>query len=123
MKRVLSVFVGIVAIFALSQTASAQLPFSNVQQQQTVSPYLNLLNRQGTGLPNYQTLVRPQLQTDQNFARQQSQIQRLQRQQAGLASGVGNLGAPRGVSMQIRGTGQVSHNRFMETSHYFPVRQ
>jgi hypothetical protein len=120
MKRVYSVFAGIAVICALSPIALAQPPFANVQQQQTVSPYLNLLNRQGNGLPNYQTLVRPQLQTDQNFARQQSQIQRLQRQQqAGLTQG--GLGGPRGISTQIRGTGHVT--RFMDTSHFFPVRQ
>jgi hypothetical protein len=119
MKRVFSLLAGFAVVCALSQIATAQPPFANVQQQQTVSPYLNLLNRQGFGLPNYQTFVRPQLQTDQNFARQQSQIQRLQRQQAGLAAG--NLNAPRGVSAQIRGTGHVT--RFMDTSHYFPVRQ
>jgi hypothetical protein len=122
MKRVFSLLAGLAVICTLSPIASAQPPFSNTTSQQTVSPYLNLLNRQGLGLPNYQTLVRPQLQTDQNFARQQSQIQRLQRQQqAGLTAG--GLGAPRGISTQIRGTGQISHNRFMETSHYFPIRQ
>lgn len=110
----------LVTPFALPTPAMAQKPFSNVQQQSTVSPYLNLLNRQGTGLPSYQTLVRPQLQTDQQFAKQQGQIQRLQRQQASMGGGSGPN--PRGVSSRIRGTGQTSHNRFMDTSHYFPVR-
>lgn len=104
---------------SLAATTFAQQPFSNVQQTPTVSPYLNLLNRQGLGLPNYQTLVRPQLQTDQQFSKQQSQISRLAKQQAGLASQ--GLTGSRGISTQIRGTGHVT--RFMDTSHYFTQRQ
>lgn len=44
----------------------------------TVSPYLNLLQPQGGGLPNYQTLVRPALeqrQRNQDTARQISALQ------------------------------------------------
>ncbi len=119
MKLIYSFLAVIATTIALAVSASAQQPFSNIQQQATVSPYLNLLNRQGTGLPSYQTLVRPQLRSDQEFARQQNQIQRLQRQQSGLAAG-GSLG-PRGISTQIRGTGHVT--RFMDTSHFFPQRQ
>jgi hypothetical protein len=120
MKRICSYLVMATTICAIARAASAQQPFSNVQQQPTVSPYLNLLNRQGQGLPNYQTLVRPYVRSEQEFARQQNQIQRLQRQQGSLAAGAGLTGA-RGVSTQIRGTGHVT--RFMDTSHYFPQRQ
>jgi hypothetical protein len=112
----------VAAVLALPSPASAQKPFSNYQSQPTVSPYLNLLNRQGA-LPNYQTLVRPQLQTEQQFARQQGQIQQLKRQQTSLAAGAGLGPNARGVSSRIRGTGQGSHDRFMDTSHYFQPRQ
>lgn len=117
-KRLLAITTAIL-LGAGVQFAQAQQPFSNVQQQPTVSPYLNLLNRQGQGLPNYQTLVRPQIRTDQEFARQQGQLSQIQRRQAGLAAG-GAFG-PRGISTQIRGTGHIT--RFMDYSHYFPQRQ
>ncbi|MCC7086748.1 MAG: hypothetical protein IT427_17240 [Pirellulales bacterium] len=119
MKHVISTLSAFAATLVLSQLTLAQQPFSNVQQQATVSPYLNLVNRTGSAMPNYQTLVRPQLQSDQQFAKQQNQIQRLQRQTAGLAAGGGY--GPRGISSQIRGTGHVT--RFMDTSHFFPQRQ
>lgn len=99
-----------------------QLPFSNVQQSPTVSPYLNLFgNRSSSGLPAYQTLVQPILQQQQQAALQQGQIQRLQSQQSALARGSGLTNPARGASSAIRGTGHVS--TFMNTTHYYPRYQ
>jgi len=44
----------------------------------TVSPYLNLLQPQGGGLPNYQTLVRPQIEQRRQNLDTQRQISQLQ---------------------------------------------
>jgi hypothetical protein len=47
-------------------------------QRSTVSPYLNLYRNDGSRLPNYQTLVRPQLQQQAVNQFQQQEIDRLQ---------------------------------------------
>ena len=108
---------GTLVILALSSgVAQAEQPFANVQQSPTTSPYLNLLNRQGTGLPTYQSLVKPQIQQQQENARQQQQIQHLARQQSKLAGG-GLTQATRGISTEIRQTGHVTAS--MDYLHYF----
>jgi len=104
------------AFFALSSLAMAQQPFANVQQSPTTSPYLNLLQRQNSGTPTYQSLVKPQLQQQQDNARQQQQIQHLARQQSKLAAG-GLTQAPRGISTDIRQTGHLTAN--MDYLHYY----
>ncbi|MDZ4779664.1 MAG: hypothetical protein SGJ19_05380 [Planctomycetia bacterium] len=51
---------------------------NSLYNRPTVSPYLNLLQPQGGGLPNYQTLVRPaveQRRQNQDTQRQISQLQ------------------------------------------------
>lgn len=50
---------------------------ANRLQRPTVSPYMNLFRRGGTGLPNYQTLVRPELQQLQTNGLQQAEISQL----------------------------------------------
>jgi|SRR5262245_14034229 len=101
---------------AVPAPATAQ-PLSNIYQQPTVSPYLNLTARQGGGLPAYQTLVRPLIQQQQENIRQQQQIQQLSQQQQNLAAG-GLTQPARGISRQIRGTGHVAG--FMVRGNYFP---
>ena len=97
--------------------ARAQQPFSNIQQSPTVSPYLNLMNRSNVGLPTYQTLVKPQIdQQEQNF-QQQQQISRLQQHQKSLVANQERGMAQRGISNEIRGTGHVTV--FMDYLHYY----
>lgn len=113
----------LVALSALATASPAlaqqgQLPFSNVQNSPTVSPYLNLIGRTNNGLPAYQTLVQPILQQQQQAALQQGQIQKLQNQQSSLSRGSGLANPARGASAAIRGTGHVT--AFMDTSHYYP---
>ena len=89
-----------------------------IMSMDTVSPYLNLLrfDRTGAGqLPNYHTLVRPELERREQARRQDVAINRLQRQadlsmqrtlrQRG-ASGLASTGHP---------------TRFMNYLHYYPA--
>lgn len=78
----------------------------------TVSPYLNLLQPQGGGLPNYQTLVRPAIE-------QQRRNQDTQRQITQLQSTVAenNVRDQRGETY-FRPTGHATGNFYY--SHFFP---
>ena len=84
-------------------------------QRPTVSPYLQLLNNNSNNpinVPQYQTLVRPQIE-QQNINRQQTaQIQSLQRRAAATAQGT--VAQPAGPT-QIRGTGH--QTRYQELQH------
>ncbi len=106
------------ALAVVSQSAVAQLPFSNsIPNRPAVSPYLNLLNQSNPGVSNYLTLVRPQLQQREEQIRQQAQINQIQRQvQRGQPGGVPVRG-----SQEIRGTGH--ETTFMNYLHYFPARR
>jgi hypothetical protein len=105
------------AVLFSACAARAQQPFSNIQQSPTVSPYLNLMNRSNVGLPTYQTLVKPQIdQQEQNF-QQQQQISRLQQHQKSLVANQERGLSQRGISNEIRGTGHVTV--FMDYLHYY----
>jgi len=79
----------------------------------TVSPYLNLLRSRGdTGLPNYQSIVRPQLQARQNQARQQQQMARMQQDLRQLRDSR--------VNREGQQTLTGHPTRFMEHLHYYP---
>ena len=97
--------------------ARAQQPFSNIQQSPTVSPYLNLMNRSSVGLPTYQTLVKPQIDQQEQNIQQQQQISRLQQHQKSLVANQERGMAQRGISNEIRGTGHVTV--FMDYLHYY----
>ncbi len=106
-----AVFGGLLA----SSQANAQQPFQNYQQSPTVSPYLNLTNNRG-GTQNYQTLVRPLLEQQQQNNQTQRQIGNLTAQQANLAQ-AGLTQPARGVSAAIHQTGHPAG--FMITGNYF----
>lgn len=77
----------------------------------TVSPYLNLLRPQGiTGTPNYQTLVRPQVQQYNTNARQGAALNNLQ-------SEVQNIENAPPPYTGVRPTGHTS--TFNSTGRYF----
>jgi hypothetical protein len=105
----------VVIIWLLSSSAMAQQPFSNIQSSPTVSPYLNLVGRngQGTGFGAYQNLVQPFIQQQQINNQQQQQIQSLQHQQQASLTGPER----RGISTEIRGTGHVT--AYMDYLHYY----
>lgn len=84
----------------------------------TVSPYLNLLRPQGgVAIPNYQALVRPQLQQQQINQQQGRQLQQLQRRTYQGPSSQSSAGAP----IAIRSTGHTTG--FMNYSAYYPQLQ
>jgi hypothetical protein len=85
----------------------------------TVSPYLNLLRRDAGPVPNYHTLVRPQLQqqaiNQQQRAinqQQQSQIRNQQRDLDRVQSGLLQMRSPQASPT---GTGSA----FMNYSHFY----
>lgn len=85
----------------------------------TLSPYLNLLGREGV-LPNYYSLVRPQQQQEQfnqqsmAFRRQQQVTNQLLERQLAQPSGIIPTGSAGGFLTEgRRGAG------FQNTSHFF----
>jgi hypothetical protein len=82
----------------------------------TVSPYLNLLRPQGgVGAPNYQSLVRPQLDQERLNQRQGQQLQQLQSRIYQGPSSQASSGTP----MAIRSTGHTT--QYMNYSAYYPA--
>ncbi len=80
----------------------------------TVSPYLNLVrdSNSSSGLPNYQTLVRPALEQRQRNIQQQRQINRLQT----------DLNTTRRAFTRAKEGFQTGHpTRFMTYLHYYPT--
>ncbi len=88
--------------------------FFNILSRPTVSPYLNLLRPQGLGAPNYQTLVRPELEARRALRNQQESINRLQgslrQQQQQLRQA---------VTGELRPTGH--RTLYLNYSHYYPA--
>jgi hypothetical protein len=120
MSRFTTFFAAIIVLTffgSAATTSQAQQPFSNIYQSPTVSPYLNLTNNRGQGQTNYQTLVRPLIEQQQQNITQQQQIQHLSQQQQALAAG-GLTRPARGISTNIRGTGHVAG--FMVHGNYYP---
>ena len=75
----------------------------------TVSPYLNLLQNNGFGVTNYQSLVKPLINQGNAIQQQGHSIGNLQRQVSQQAYG---------ASSSRRGTGHATY--FMNYSHYYP---
>jgi hypothetical protein len=116
MMRTQAFAVAVVAIgsfFAATNTSSAQYNpgYNYLQSRPTVSPYLNLLNNNSFGIPNYQTMVRPEVEARDAINRQGASLQQLQ-QQFREASQGGRQYQP-GVSRTGHGA------RYMNYSHYY----
>jgi len=91
-----------------AQRYSRQSAASRIERP-SVSPYMNLFRRGSNGLPNYQTLVRPELQQLQTNALQQAEIRDLRAQQASDDT-----------RAQTRNLPQTGHeSRFRFYSHYY----
>jgi len=85
MKRLIGVLTVCVALGLVVDSAHGQRrqAFDSYDHRRpTTSPYLNLLNNQGNGVPQYQTQVRPQLEQRQVNQQQATAIQGLQQAQA-----------------------------------------
>jgi len=90
-------------------------PFSNLQRSPTISPYLNLGRDDGLDtLPNYFSLVRPQLEQQAINRQQNRRLQSLGRDVQQIQQSAFD---PAG-SEQIRATGHTT--RFLNTLQFFP---
>jgi hypothetical protein len=114
MAKVILLPVFVIAVMA-SQQALAQVPPIRYQPSRpTISPYLNLL-RQYTGpLPNYHSLVRPQIQQLNNNQQQQYQ---LQQQRTAIQTNNQQLLRIGEAAAAPTGSGAV----FRNYSHYYPA--
>lgn len=96
----------------LAQRSSRQSAAARIERP-TVSPYLNLFRPGSAGLPNYQTLVRPELQQLRTNSVQQSEISQLRSQ----------VNADQ-QQAQRRGIPQTGHeSRFRYYSHFYSRKQ
>ena len=126
MPRTLFIFVFVMvaatAVCAVTHRADAQVGNSSyvtnyILNRPTVSPYLNLLRRDGfSGVTNYQTLVRPQLE-QREFARlQQAELNRVQQRLNVQQRSLENVQQQR--AQRVFSTGHTT--RFMNLQQYYP---
>jgi hypothetical protein len=104
-----------------SRTAHAQVDNNAfvrnyILSQPTVSPYLNLLRRDGAINPNYQTLVRPQIEFRQAAELQQFELQRVQQQLNVQRASIDAIRQQQ--SQRVFETGHTT--RFMNLGGFFP---
>lgn len=110
---------------AFPGTALAQVNGGSryVPARPTVSPYLNLLRTNNSPVPNYYSLVRPQLQqysiNEQQQSINQQQQSSLQTQQQGLRNVQEGLLEMRQPQVKATGTG----GRFMDYQHYYSFQR
>src|SRR4051812_11363693 len=100
---------GLLVLLTSATKVHAQLPFQDQvgDTRPQLSPYLQLLNlNPQTGISNYLTIGRDQIDQNRITQQQQSQINNLQRQQQKLLQPTSNI-ATRGATT-IRGTGHDS---------------
>jgi hypothetical protein len=98
------------------QTAAYNKPYTNLQPQPSVTPYLSLdLLESQTGVPSYYTLVKPQL--DQAATNQAQQLQNRRMQQQMRRASVSGI-VPRGTSGGMPTTGHST--QFMNNGGYYP---
>jgi len=107
--------------FCLSDACHAQVARYQPRTP-TISPYLNLTRFDNGGLPNYYSLVRPQLQ-QQRFNSQAQRTVNLQEQQintlqAEVKTGATAPAATGGGSWFMQPAKQA---RFLDSSRYFPT--
>ena len=97
-------------------------PFHGLYRQPTLSPYLtlDLVNDDGTGLPNYYAFYQPQRQQQQANEAQEARIRRLQ-QQLSTATATGEISrnpTSKNPSSGMPTTGTSS--QFMNLGGYYP---
>lgn len=110
------------AIFGGVASVQAQVSTSNfarnyILSRPTVSPYLNLLRNDGiSGIANYQTLVRPQIEQRELAVQQENENLRLQRQLNSQQTSI--EGIQRQRAQRVFSTGH--RTRFMNYGDFFP---
>lgn len=92
-------------------------PFETAEHEPTISPYLHLDrdDEKSEGLPNYLTLVLPQIEQMQTNRLQQREIQQLRGQ---IQTMTANAGATPVVELN-RSTGMKASSRFMDTAQFY----
>lgn len=127
MDRILtfSTFVGICAIascFFVARHTQAQVSGqafvdSYILNRPTVSPYLNLLRPTGfSGVTNYQTLVRPQIEQRELARIQQAELNRVRQQVSVQQQSIDTIQQQR--AQRVFSTGH--RTQFMNTQNYYP---
>jgi len=104
----------VVGSLAQTRTASAQIGY--YPPGGTLSPWLNMFNRNPGSLGNYNTYVRPQLELQKTVAQQNAAMQRQGSQIQSLALGMAD--SQREATIPATGTGAT----FMNYSHYYPQK-
>jgi hypothetical protein len=117
-KSLICITLGIV-LAVYSQNSSGQDIPRYSPQRPTISPYLNLLRNDSGPLPNYYSLVRPQLR-QQSFDNRMLAATRAQEQQVQQLREITDAAAagPTGTASTF---GNLSH--FRNQSHFYPVKQ
>ena len=102
---------------AQAQVGTTAFVDNYILSRPTVSPYLNLVRRDGFGgVTNYQTLVRPQLE-QREFARiQQAEIDRVRQQLSVQQRRIESVQQQR--AQRVFSTGHPT--RFMNLQQYYP---
>lgn len=119
LKEIAVVSLGLLCVAGttLAQTPQRQPPgrntFGQTAPRPAVSPYLQLLRPEALEVPNYQTLVRPQIEMREAEARNQMAIQQLQQE---VATSFPSMRT--GGSMMVRPTGHTS--QFLNYLHFYP---
>jgi hypothetical protein len=92
-------------------------PFQNIYREPTLSPYLalDLLNDDGSGVPNFYAFYQPQRQQQQANEAQEARIRRLQQQ---LRTATAKGAVTRNLSGGMPTTG--SSSQFMNLGGYYP---
>lgn len=98
-------------------TSVSGKPFRNLYREPTLSPYLalDLVNDEGSGLPNYYAFYQPQQQQRQANEAQKVRIRRLQQQ---LRTATAKGAVTRNLSGGMPTTG--SSSQFMNLGGYYP---
>ena len=89
-------------------------PFETVQEEPTISPYMNLYrDDDAMTAPNYYTFVRPQMQQLETNREQQRELERLRRQVQVMST------APSGAQRPVTYSGASSAARYMDTAQFY----
>jgi hypothetical protein len=105
------------AATAAAQVSTSGFARNYILSRPTVSPYLNLLRNDGvSGIANYQTLVRPQIEQRELAVIQENENQRLQRQINAQQTSIDGIQRQR--AQRVFSTGH--QTRFLNYSDYYP---
>ena len=122
MLRIALFFAASILTFASAHSAHAQVNNQSyvnnyILRRPTVSPYLNLLRRDGfSGITNYQTLVRPQIEQREFALIQQAELSRIQQQVSVQEHSLDIVQQQR--AQRVFSTGHTT--QFMNLQRYYP---